>query len=149
MHFSTPLKTSIALAALLAATPALALDGQAVLDRLAAQLELQGVNLKAESVETDGSNVVLKSVSIGADGAGAPLTADEVLLENVIEGGNGGYIIGRTAIPAGSIESDGIGLVHQGAVLEGYVVAGADETDPLLKGSIYRRVSVGPFRDRD
>lgn len=141
------LKTSAAAAviSMLASSAFAAVDAQDVLARLAAQLELQGLELTADSATNEGSdNILLSGVKIGF-GDSQSFEFDQFALQGVLDAPNGGYVVSRMAIPQFQTEQEGVRVSFAGAMIEGYFVAGANEVDPLLKGSIYRRVEFGEF----
>lgn len=146
---TTVLKTSAAtLFALAICSPALAeVNPQAVLDGLNRQMSNQGLEISADSSEMQGSNnVVLNGVKIDSKGDTEPFTMDKLLLEEVTETDNGGFVIGRIAAPAFSETKEGITVSFEGAAIEGYFVAGPDEKDPILKSGIFRGFEVGSVK---
>ena len=141
------LKTSAATAiiSMMASSAFAAVDAQDVLARLAAQLELQGLELTADSATNDGSdNILLSGIKIGY-GESESFDFDQFALQGVVDAPNGGYVVSKMAVPQFQTEADGLNFNFAGALIEGYFIAGADEVDPLLKGSIYRRVEFGEF----
>ena len=116
----------------------------AVLDGLKRQFALQGLDITAASAELSGGNdVLLSGVTIDVPSADNDIKLERILLEQVSEAGNGAFVIGRIAAPAFQNEQDGYTLSLEGAAVEGYYVAGPDETDPIVKGGVYRAVTVG------
>ncbi len=145
--FQTILKTSAATAiiSVMATSAFAAVDAQDVLARLAAQLELQGLELTADSAVNDGSdNILLSGVRLGV-GEGETFEFDQFALQGVVDAPNDGYVVSRMAIPQFQSNAEGMSINFAGALIEGYFIAGAAETDPLLKGSIYRRIEFGEF----
>lgn len=141
------LKTSAATAiiSMMASSAFAAIDAQDVLARLAAQLELQGLELTADSATNDGSdNILLSGIKIGY-GETESFEFDQFALQGVVDAPNGGYVVSNMAVPQFQTETEGVRISFAGAVVEGYFLAGAAETDPMLKGSIYRRVEFGEF----
>ena len=118
-------------------------SADAVIDGLKRQLSLQGLEFSAESSETRGNDVMLSGVTITPATAANKFTIDQILLEDVEEAGNGAFVVGRAAVPAFSNENDGYTISFEGAAVEGYYIAGPDETDPIAKGGVYRNIEIG------
>jgi hypothetical protein len=118
-------------------------SAEAVFDGLKRQLSLQGVEMSAESTDMRGNDVVLSGVAITVPNGEKDVRLEQVLLEDVEEAGNGAFVIGRMAVPAFSNEQDGYTFAMEGASVEGYYVAGPDETDPIVKGGVYRQIEIG------
>lgn len=140
-------KTSVATAIIstFATSAFAAIDGQDVLNKLAAQLELQGVTLEAAGAAVEGGDdVVLNNVTLTI-AKSDPVKLDAFLLQNVIEAPNDGYIVGRMGVPNFETKSEGVTFAFGGVVVEGFFIAGPNETDPILKGSYYRRAVSGPI----
>lgn len=141
------LKTSAATAIMtvMAGSAFAAVDAQDVLARLAAQLKLQGLELTADSATNDGNdNILLSGIKIGY-GETESFEFDQFALQGVLDAPNDGYVISKMAVPQFQTEAEGMRFNFAGAVVEGYFVAGTNEPDPLLRGSIYRRVEFGEF----
>lgn len=144
MIFKTTVATAII--STFATSAFAAIDGQTVLDRLAAQLELQGLTLSAESASVEGGDdVVLKGVSVKS-GKSDPIKIDSIILQDVIEAPNDSYIVGRIGVPNFETVSEGVKFSFGGAAVEGFFIAGPNETDPILKGSFYRNLVSGPIK---
>ncbi|WP_053998540.1 hypothetical protein [Ahrensia marina] len=143
MIFKTTVATAII--STFATSAFAAIDGQTVLDRLAAQLELQGVTLDAGSVAVEGGDdVVLNDVTLKITETD-PIKIDSFILQDVVEAPNDGYIVGRMGVPNFETVTDDVKFSFGGVVVEGYFIAGPNETDPILKGSYYRRAVSGPM----
>lgn len=144
--YRTLASLSVASTVLFALAPqALAdVNADAVFDGLKRQMALQGAQLAAESVELrGGDDIVLSGVSVNAPSGEQAFKIDMILLEDVAEADNGAYVIGRIAAPAFTSENDGYTLAFEGATVEGYYVAGPEETDPIAKAGVYRGVTIG------
>lgn len=140
-------KTSAATAiiTMMASSAFAAVDAQDVLARLAAQLELQGLELTADSATNEGGdNVLLSGVKVGFGGS-ETFEFEQFALQGVVDAPNGGYVVSRMAFPQFQTEQEGMRISFAGALIEGYFIAGAEETDPMLKGSVYRRMEIGEF----
>lgn len=120
-------------------------SAEAVIDGLKRQLSLQGMEFTAESSEMRGNDVMLSGVTVTPTAAENEnkFTIDQILLEDVEEAGNGAFVVGRAAVPAFSNESNGYTVAFEGAAVEGYYIAGPDETDPIAKGGVYRTIEIG------
>ncbi|MEM8542220.1 MAG: hypothetical protein AAGF25_14800, partial [Pseudomonadota bacterium] len=141
------LKTSAATAiiSMMASSAYAAIDAQDVLARLAAQLELQGLVLTADSATNDGSdNILLSGIKVGY-GETETFEFDQFALQGVVDAPNDGYVVSNMAVPQFQTEVEGMRFSFAGALIEGYFIAGAAETDPILKGAYYRRVEIGEF----
>ncbi|MCI5077160.1 hypothetical protein [Oricola sp.] len=121
-------------------------SAEAVLESVQRQFAVQGVEINVDSAELrGGDDVLLSGVSFAGPGDDKGVKLDQVLLEDVAEGPNGAFIIGRVAAPAFTTEQDGFTFAFEGGSIEGYYLAGPDETDPVLKGGVYRAIQVGGF----
>lgn len=121
------------------------IDGDQVFSQLAAQLQLNGFIVEAESVETQGNDVTLSGVNVRFDEEMDTIMLESVLLEDVQADGNGAFTIGRIAAPSTSTTNDGITVDFGGAEMLGYFVASPDSTDPVLRGSLYDALNMGPL----
>lgn len=119
-------------------------NAEAVLDGLKRQFELQGIGLSADMAEIRGDDdVLLSGVTVTVADGEQDFKLDRILLEQVTEADKGAYVIGRIAAPAFSNEQNGHTVAFEGATVEGYYVAGPDETDPIARGGVYRAINVG------
>ncbi|WP_018687531.1 hypothetical protein [Ahrensia kielensis] len=144
MIFKTTVATAII--STFATSAFAAIDGQTVLDRLAAQLELQGITVNADSVSVEGGDdVVLKGVTLKYAETDS-VKIDSFILQDVIEAPNDGYIVGRIGVPGFETNDDDVKFSFGGVIIEGYFIAGPNETDPILKGSFYRNAVSAPIK---
>lgn len=120
-------------------------DGQAVVNGIIAQFKNQGVTITVGSVEQDGANVLAKNVTV-TPGELNPAQIEAVLLENVIETDSGSWVIGRVAAPSFNQSKDGVTVDFGGAALNGYIVGGPEETDPVMKAGLYESATIGPVK---
>lgn len=120
-----------------------AVDGDAVFDALAAQMKKQGLELEAENVEVRGNDIALSNLKITVPGGDDGFQMDQVLLEDVADGGNGSYVIGRIAMPSFSQTNSGWTVNFEGAAIEGYYLAGPNAVDPIASVGIYRAMNIG------
>jgi hypothetical protein len=119
-------------------------DAQAVFDGLKRQLGAQGLEVSAVSVTAEGSNnVVISGISVGVPGEDDVFKFEGLLLEDVMEADNGAYVIGRMSAPAATMTEDGITVEFEGATVEGFYVAGPEETDPIVAAGLYRVLEIG------
>lgn len=118
-------------------------SAEAVLAGLQRQYSLQGIEIAAGSTQSRGDDVVFSDVKLTMTDADQAIAIDEIVLEDVVEAPQGGFIIGRAAVPAFNSEKDGFSIAFEGAALEGYFVAGPDEQDPVLKSGLFRTATVG------
>lgn len=142
--------SAAALALALTASPALAqIDGQQVFQRLAAQLALQGIELDAQGVQTDGDDVAISGLSIVAAPEAEPLEVGDFVLENVSEADGGSYTVGRIAVAPLSRTEDGVTLEFEGAEIRNYLIAGPQVTDPILRSGLFESAEAGAMTVSD
>ena len=120
-----------------------AVDGEAVVEALSAQMKRQGLELTSESVETRGDDVAIRNLKITVPDGNDGFQMENVLLENVAEVGNGSYVIGRIAMPSFTQTSEGWTVGFEGGEIQGYYLAGPNEVDPVVNAGIYRAMEIG------
>lgn len=118
-------------------------NGDAVFAAFQNQMSGQGFEATSDSVSVDGDNVTINGLTVKFAGQEKELRIDKVLMEGVAETGNGSYAVGRVALPSFSDTRDGFTLNFDGAVVEGYVLAGPEETDPIYSIGLYRSAEIG------
>ena len=129
----------------LAPAASAAIDGDAVVEALAAQMKKQGLELTVDSTEVRDDDIVISNLMIAVPGGDDGFKIDKVLLEEVVETGTGSYVIGRVGLPSFSQRDDDWSVDFDGASIEGYYLAGPEETDPIAAVGIYRAMEVGPL----
>lgn len=144
MHAHHLLRSAAIGAMLIAGTPALAAEPQAVADAITAQMAAQGIKLTIGSAEADGDNIILSDIAITPAELETAEIGD-VVLEDVQDNGSG-YIIGRIAAPGFVSEDDGITFDFGGAEINDLLVPGADETDPIKKLMLASGASIGAVK---
>ncbi|TCD14339.1 hypothetical protein [Oricola cellulosilytica] len=123
------------------------INAQAVFDALAKQASAQGLELTANSVALDGSDdIVVSGLKVGVPGEDDGLEIENILLEDVSEADNGAYVIGRIAAPSFTDTQNGMTIDFEGGSIEGFYVAGPNETDPIAGVGIYRALNVGALQ---
>jgi hypothetical protein len=86
--------------ALSLATPAFAaVDAQKFMDAFSAKLALYSLTAKADSVEGQGEDIIIKGLKVGPASGADPVTIAEIKLEGVTEK-DGGYLVSQIAAPA-------------------------------------------------
>jgi len=108
---------------LLAASPAFALDGGAFGDRLKALYADKGATISWQSIDVQGSNIILRGVDVSAKDL-QHVSFGDVTLADVAAGQDGAYRIGTVTVPRYGFSKDdytlsGSNLVMQGVVLPG------------------------------
>lgn len=137
----------LASAALTAFTgPAFALDGQDLLKKINAAFATGGSNITAENVEVDGSNVVLKGLKLGVEGATAekPLMLEELTLEGVTEEEGGAYFIERVEFPEVNVTEEKSSFKVQDLYLAGVYVPGDANAEGIDSLMFYEEAHSGP-----
>ncbi|MBR0556088.1 hypothetical protein J5J10_10410 [Ciceribacter sp. L1K23] len=140
----TALLASVALVGSL--SPAFALDGQDLLNKINAIYGPDGGTVKAQSVEVDGSNVVLKGVSITPVGPDAkPLDIGELTLQDVTEEDGGAYHIGLLEFPDIDMTQDKASIKVSDLYLSGIWIPGDVTTGDINSLPIYEEAHSGPI----
>lgn len=139
--------SAIAIVFAFGATAHAEINAQAVFDALAKQASAQGLELTANSVTLDGSDdIVVSGLKVSVPGEEDGFEIENILLEDVSEAANGAYVIGRIAAPSFSDTQNGMTIDFEGGSIEGFYVAGPEETDPIASVGIYRALNVGALQ---
>lgn len=120
---------ALAFTALLLAIPAqaaFAQDATAVSDRLKALLADQNILVAWSNVEQNGSQIVLKGVTVGMANQPASNPIGDVTLDNVADR-NGGYKIGTVTFPGYAANENGMAVDMAGVTVEGLTVPPAGD----------------------
>lgn len=151
VRFRPAISTSaVALALALSAAPALAqVDGQQVFERLAAQLALQGIELDAQGVQTDGDDVAISGLSVVPAPEADALELGDFVLEGVSEADGGSYMVQRIAIAPISRTEDGVTVEFEGGQVRNYLIAGPEVTDPILRSGLFESGEAGAMTVSD
>lgn len=131
-------------------SPALAqVDGRQVFTQLAAQLKLQGIEVSARDIRTDGDDVAIAGLSVTTAPGADPLDIGDYVLENVSETQGGSYLVERIAIAPISRTEDGITVDFAGGQISGYLIAGPEVTDPVLRSGLFSSGEAGALSVSD
>lgn len=137
-------------AALLSSSAAFAqIDGDAVFERLAAQMALQGIIIEADQIQTDGNDVIVAGLKaqMAPETDAVPLGSHA--LENVSETEDGSYLVELVAISPFDYTEDGVTVNFEGGEINNYLIAGADVTDPVLRSGLFTSMDAGPLTVSD
>lgn len=124
---------------------AFALDGNDVLAKINAVYALQGGKIEAASAEVDGTNVMLKGVSVtmaGMDGKAFPI--GDVTLENVEEGDEG-YSIDKIAFANINTTQEGVTFTASDLSLGGVYIPNEAKPGTIESLIVYENFSSGPM----
>ncbi|QLF70043.1 hypothetical protein FE840_011105 [Peteryoungia desertarenae] len=137
------LLASAALCAL--ASPALALDGQDLLNKINASFATGGTALSADSVEVDGSDVILKGLKLSVEGAPneSPLTLEQITLQGVSEEEGGAYFIERVDFPEVNVTEENSVFTVQDLYLAGVYVPGDANAEGIDSMMFYEEAHSG------
>ncbi|KXF77710.1 hypothetical protein ATN84_10265 [Paramesorhizobium deserti] len=130
---------------LMMAGSAFAFDGNAVAERLKELYAAQGGELAYQSVETNGSTVVLKGASVRAPGTAAQeksIDLGDVALNNVSDASDGGYDIGQADIPDMTLSFEGTNIAIKGMEMENLHLAPKGSSDPLASILYYQKAEI-------
>jgi hypothetical protein len=139
-----PLPRKLALTALLFALPlsaADAVEANAVADRLKAVLTNQGMDVTWSGVSENGSQIVLEGTTVKFADAPDPAPIGNVTLDGVTEE-NGGYKIGKVALPAYALAEGGMNFEVSGAEFSGLTLPAEGASDPLASILMYEKANL-------
>ncbi|WP_421851947.1 hypothetical protein [Oricola sp.] len=120
------------------------IDAEAVFEGLKRQFAKQGVDVAAGSVASQGANdVIISDITLSAPDEDGSFMFGGVVLQQVVEAGDGGFLVGRMSAPAGSMTQEGVTVTFDGANLEGYYIPGPNDPDPVAAAGIFRRMNIG------
>lgn len=145
MRLETTRNFLFASAAVLAfASPAFALDGADVLKKINAAYRMQGAEITAKSIATNGDNVTLSGVIIGnAAGPAQQLPIGNITLEGVEEN-NGGYTIEKMGFENVNYAKEKLAITVDDIYMTGVVVP-AEATANTIDGMLfYDEAHTGP-----
>ncbi|MEO1701713.1 MAG: hypothetical protein AAFR71_06620 [Pseudomonadota bacterium] len=117
--------------------------GDDVLTALNKQYSYQGFTVSGGEVSTSGDNVTISGATIS--GAEGDFALPDLVMEGVESDGNGGYTIATATASGIEFEEDGAKFSLGNIVVNGYVIASPDETDPILRSGIAKSATMGPI----
>ncbi len=146
MHFVRTVFFATSVLALSLATPAFAaVDAQKFMDTLTAKLAPYGMSAKADSVEGQGEDIILKGFKIGPASAADPVTVAELKLEGVTEK-DGGYVIALIEAPAAQYPVPEGVWDFGGAAVKNLSIPAVDSNDPSGGLIIYESITMSPSK---
>ena len=118
-------------------------DAEAVFEAMKQQYAKQGLIVEAGSVTAEGADsMIISNISVTSPGQDRTLGLGTMVLQGVVESGNGGYLVGRMLAPSTTIVEDDVTLTFDGAYMEGYYIAGPDDPDPVAASGLFRTIKV-------
>jgi hypothetical protein len=144
MVLHRPLPRKLALAALLFAFPlsaANAVEANAVANRLKTVLANQGMNVSWSGVSENGSQIVLEGTTVKIAEAPNLVPIGNVTLDDITEE-NGGYRIGRVAMPSYALTEEGMNIEVSGAEISGLTLPAEGSSDPLASLMMYEKANL-------
>jgi hypothetical protein len=146
MHFVRTAFFATSLLALSLTTPTFAaVDAQKFMDTLSAKLETYGMNAKADSVEGQGEDIIIKGLKIGPASGADPVNVAELKLEGVTEK-DGGYVIAQIAAPAAQYPVPTGVWDFGGAMVKNLSIPAVDSSDPSGGLILYDSVTMSPSK---
>lgn len=146
MNFARTIFFATSVLALSLATPVLAeVDAQKFMDTFSAKLASYGMSAKADSVEGQGEDIILKGLKIGPASGADPMTVAELKLEGVTEK-DGGYVIAQIAAPAAQYPVPEGVWDFGGAAVTNLSIPAPDSGDPTGGLILYESVSMSPSK---
>ena len=132
--------------ALSLATPAFAaVDAQKFMDIFSAKLASYGLSAKADSVEGQGEDIVLKGLKVGPASGTDPVAIAELKLEGVTEKA-GGYMIAQIAAPAAQYPVPEGMWDFGGAAITNLSIPAPDSSDPAGGLILYDSITMSPSK---
>ena len=146
MHFVRSAFFTTSVLAFSFATPTFAaVDAQKFMDNLSTKLALYGLNAKADSVESQGEDIVLKGLKVGPASGADPITIAEVKLEGVTEKDRG-YVVAQIAAPAAQYPVTEGTWDFGGAAVVNVSIPSPDANDPLGGLIWYDSIKMNPSK---
>lgn len=136
---------SFLLAGLLVATgapAALALEADAVGERLKALLDRQQIDIAYGAARLSGDDVVLEDVTVRSEAGGGALPLGELVLEDVREEGDGSLVVGTVAMDDFRHQADDVTVSLTDLRIEGLVLPADLASDPFGGAMRYERMEV-------
>ena len=121
-----------------------AVDAAKFAELLREKLAASNITLNAQGAELSGSDVILKSVKIGATGASEPFDVGDVTFENVSEQGEG-YLVQKWVIaPFDKTEAD-FKMSFKGAAMNSIQLNPTKPDDPMSLFLVYESMDFAGF----
>lgn len=123
-----------------------AIDGHDLLAKINAAYAAGSGVLKAESIEINGNDVVLKGTTFTATGPQEKSIAlGNLTLQDVTEEDGGAYLIDRIEFPEVNVTEEGSSINVKDLYLAGVVVPGSTAGEDLSSMMMYEEASSGPI----
>ncbi|MEN0001498.1 MAG: hypothetical protein AAF940_11500 [Pseudomonadota bacterium] len=119
--------------------------GDELLAALNNQLSLQGVSITGGEVSTSGSSVTITNATMSMAGDDEPFTISEIRMDGVQPDGAGGYNVATATIPPFAVDDSGTVASFGGIQVTDYTIAGTQETDIVLRGGVFKTMTMGPI----
>ncbi|MDO6963751.1 hypothetical protein [Rhizobium alvei] len=126
------------------ANSAFALDGNEVLAKINAALEMSQAKLAAASVEVDGDNVTLTGATLTVSSAPQPLSLGDISLEEVAED-EGSYDIGKVTFQDLNVDKDGTKVTASDIYMTNMHVPATPDLSTVSNMLLAETFHVGPF----
>ncbi|MDO1581755.1 hypothetical protein [Rhizobium oryzicola] len=133
-----------ALAAL--ATPAFALDGTDLVNKITAAMALEPGNIAVASVDVTGSTVTLKGMSVGDNKGGERLKVGDVKLQGVVALDNGSYTIEKAVFPDVNVTEEKSTFQISDMYLSGVIIPADTKAGTIDSLLFYQKAHSGPIR---
>lgn len=141
-HSSAFFKAGLSTVTLLALLQgAQAQDANAVAARLKALLATQGTELNWASISGSGSSIVLEGANVKVAGQPDVFNVGNVTLDGITEA-NGGFKVGKLALPDYNISEGGMTFTMTGTALQGVNLPAEGSADPLASMLFYEVADV-------
>lgn len=127
-------------------TPAFALDGKDMMDKLSAYYAQSGSSISYASADTEGTTVTVKDVKVDA-GEGdkmISLPIGDVTFSDVEETSNGGYQAGTVTISDVDFTKDKVHVTASGLVMKDVSIPATPSYGSLDGMLLYKNASTGP-----
>ncbi|MDR6757430.1 hypothetical protein J2Y48_002726 [Mycoplana sp. BE70] len=125
------------------ATPAFAIDGTDLVNKLNAANATSGVTVSYGNIVVDGDTVTLEGAKMASAGGEAAEIGD-VTLEGVEEDGDGGYTIETVRFPDFNTTEDGVTITASDLQIGGLTIPAEVDTHSLDSMLMYETASSGP-----
>ena len=131
---------------LLLSSPAFALDGDAMMGKLAAAYAMYGAKITSDSVTTEGTTVTAKGVKLSVDAKDKPMNIPlgDVTFSDVEESDDGGYYAGNVTFQDVDVTNDGVHLTAKDINIKGLTIPDTPSTDSIDGMVLYESAHVGP-----
>ncbi len=127
-------------------TPAFALDGTDLVNKITAAFALEPGNIAVASVDISGSTVTLKGLTVGDNKGGERLKVGDVTLQGVVALDNGSYTIEKAVFPNVNVTEEKSTFQVSDMYLSGVIVPADTKTGTIDSLLFYQKAHSGPIR---